>query len=107
VVRLFDKDPPTTRPTDLPLPYSSENPPPSVRALYYVIIIQSVTNLSPWLVIQDLYPDRQVDVELSDDDNNNGQNKPVGDKAEGKEAPSIKSIAPNSTKSSMAGDTRP
>jgi hypothetical protein len=107
VARLFDKDPPTAWPTDLPLPYSSENPPPSVRALYSVIIIQSVINISPWLVIQDLYPDRQVDVELSDGDNNNGQNKPIGDEAEGKEAPSIKLIAPNSTKSSMARDTHP
>jgi hypothetical protein len=32
VVQLFDKDPPTTQPTDLPLPFSSENPPPLVRA---------------------------------------------------------------------------
>jgi hypothetical protein len=36
-----------------------------------VIIIQSVTNISPWLVIHDLYLDRKVDVELSDGDNNN------------------------------------
>jgi hypothetical protein len=72
VARLFDKDLPTAWPADLPLPYSSENPPHLVRALSSVIIIQSVTNISPWLVIRDLYPDRQVDVELSDGDNNNG-----------------------------------
>jgi hypothetical protein len=32
VARLFDKGPPTTWPADLLLPFSSENPPPLVRA---------------------------------------------------------------------------
>jgi hypothetical protein len=31
VARLFDKDPLIARPDTLPLPYSDENPPPSVR----------------------------------------------------------------------------
>jgi hypothetical protein len=72
-----------------------------------VIIIPSVTNISPWLVIQDLYLDRQVDVELSNGDNNNGQNKPDGDEANGQGAPSTEPIAPNPIESSMAGDTYP
>jgi hypothetical protein len=58
-------------------------------------------------VFYDLYPDRQVDVELSDGENNNGQNKPAGDDAEGKRAPSTEPIAPNPTGSGVAGDTRP
>jgi hypothetical protein len=72
-----------------------------------VIIIQSVTNISPWLVIQDLYPDRQVDVELSDGENNNESIQPTSDEAEGKAVPSTKPITPNPTKSSVAGDTHP
>jgi hypothetical protein len=72
-----------------------------------LIIIQSITNISTWLVIQDLYPDSQVDVELSDGDNNNEQNKPAGDEVEDKGAPSTEPIAPNPTDSSVAGDTRP
>jgi hypothetical protein len=62
-----------------------------------VIIIQSVTNMSPRLLIQDLYSDRQVDVELSDGDNNNGQNKPAVNEAKGKGAPLTEPIAPNPT----------
>jgi hypothetical protein len=69
VARLFDKDPPTTRPTDLPLPYSNENLPPSVRMTVILIVLQPVTDISYWLVIQDLYPNREVDVELSGEDN--------------------------------------
>jgi hypothetical protein len=36
---LFDKDPPTLQPTGMPTPFSSENPPPVVRA-------SSVTNVT-------------------------------------------------------------
>jgi hypothetical protein len=35
VAQLFDQDPATARPADLPLPYSSKNPPPSVRATLF------------------------------------------------------------------------
>jgi hypothetical protein len=62
-----------------------------------VIIIQSITNMSPWLLVQDLYSDRQVDVELSDGDNNNGQNKPTVNEDKGKGAPLTEPIAPNPT----------
>jgi hypothetical protein len=57
VALLFDKDPPVVRPDTLPLPYSSDNPPPSVRVTVLLIILQSAINISLWLVIQDLYPD--------------------------------------------------
>jgi hypothetical protein len=72
-----------------------------------LIIIQSVTNTPIWLVIQNLYPDRQVDIELSDGNNDNRQNKPAGDEAEGKRAPSTDLIAPNPTDSSVTGNTCP
>jgi hypothetical protein len=45
-------------------------------------------------------------VELSNGDNNNEQNKPIGNEAEGKEAPSTEPIAPNPTESCVVGDTR-
>jgi hypothetical protein len=61
----------------------------------------------PRLAIQDHYPDRQVDVELFDGNNNNEQNKPTSNEVEGKQAPSIEPIAPNPTESSVAGDTCP
>jgi hypothetical protein len=35
MARLFDKDPPTVWLADLSLPYSSENPPPLVRATFF------------------------------------------------------------------------
>jgi hypothetical protein len=72
-----------------------------------LIIIQSVTNISIWLVIHGLYLDRQVDIELFDGDNDNGQNKPASDEAEGKGVPSTEPIAPNPIDSSVAGDTHP
>jgi hypothetical protein len=46
-------------------------------------------------------------VELSNGDNNNKRNKPGGEEAEGKEAPSTELITPNPIESSVAGDTCP
>jgi hypothetical protein len=57
-------------------------------------------NISLWLVIQDLYPARQIDVELSD-------NEPACDETEGKGVPSTELIAPNSIESIMTGETLP
>jgi hypothetical protein len=37
VARLFNKDPLTAWPADLPLPFNSENPPPLVRATVNLI----------------------------------------------------------------------
>jgi hypothetical protein len=61
VARLFDKDQSIARPVDLPLPFSSDNPPPSVRVTVILIILQPITDISCWLVFQDLYPDCKVD----------------------------------------------
>jgi hypothetical protein len=102
MARLFDMDPLTAWPADLPLPYSSENPPTLVRVIVILIILQPVTNIFCWLAIQDLYPNREVDAELSDEDNIR-QKKPAGDDAEGKGAPSVEALAPNPIGSSLAG----
>jgi hypothetical protein len=106
VARLFDKDPPTARPADLPLPYSSENPPPLIGATIILIILQPVIDIFCWLVIQDLYPDREVDAELSNEDNI-GQKDPAGDDAEGEGAPSVEALAPNPIGSSLVGEPCP
>jgi hypothetical protein len=63
--QLFDKDPPTVWRADLPLPYSSENLPSSVRATVFSTIPQPAINISLCLVIQDLYPTHEIDVEPS------------------------------------------
>jgi hypothetical protein len=106
VGQLFDKDPPTTWPADLPLPYSSENLPPSVRATVFPIIPQPTINISLWFVIHDLYPAREIDVELFDEDNN-GQKEPAGDDAEGGGAPPVETLASNPIRSSLAEKSHP
>jgi hypothetical protein len=50
---------------------------------------------------QDFYPDCQIDVELSDKDNN-GQKEPIGDDAGGEGAPSVETLTPNLIGSSLA-----
>jgi hypothetical protein len=55
---------------------------------------------------QDLYPDRQIEVELSDDDNNR-QKEPIGDDARGEGAPSVETLAPNPIKSSLVEESCP
>jgi hypothetical protein len=52
-----------------------------------------------WL--QDLYPERQVDVVVSDEDNH-GQTEPVDDDAGGVGAPSVETFTPNLIGSSAA-----
>jgi hypothetical protein len=106
VARLFDKDMPTTQPTNLPLPYNNKTPPPSVRMTAILIIFRTVTDIFCWLVMQDLYPDREVDAELSDEDNI-GQKEPTGDDAEGEGAPSVDALTPNPIGSSLAGEPHP
>jgi hypothetical protein len=106
VARLFDKNPLTARPNTLPLPYSIDNPPSSVRITILLIILQSTINILFWLVIQDLYPDWEIDVELSDEDNN-GHNKSPGDDARGDGAPSVETLAPNPIGSSLAEESHP
>jgi hypothetical protein len=105
MARLFDKNLLTTQPTDLLLPYISK-PPPSVRVIIIPIIFQHVTDIFCWLAIQDLYPDREVDAELSDEDNIR-RKEPTSDDAEGEGAPSVETLTPNPIGSSVAEESRP
>jgi hypothetical protein len=110
VAHLFDKDPPTARPVILPLPYTNENPPPLVRITIILPTFFLIIYIFLWLVTHGLYPDRQIDVALSDEDNA-GPNDPVGndvgDDVGGNGAPSAETLAPNPIGSSSAGGTRP
>jgi hypothetical protein len=64
VARLFAKDPTTARPDTLLLPYINENPPPSVRITVLLLTFFLVIYTFLWLVTQDLYPNREIDVTL-------------------------------------------
>jgi hypothetical protein len=63
-------------------------------------------NIFFWLVIQDLYPDREIDVVLSDEDNIR-PNESAGNDAGGSGAPSVDTLAPNPIGSSVAEESRP
>jgi hypothetical protein len=104
VARMFDKDPSIARLDTLPLPYINDNPPPSVRIIVLLLAFFLAINTFLLLVTQDLYPDREIDVALSDEDNI-GLNEPVGDDAEGNGVPSAETLAPNPIRSSSAGET--
>jgi hypothetical protein len=65
-----------------------------------------VTDIHVSHMVEDLYPNHQVDVELSDGDNN-GRKESASDDTEDKGTPLAKPIAPNSISSGMAGQTHP
>jgi hypothetical protein len=52
------------------------------------------------------YPDREVDAELSDKDNN-GEEKPAGNDAGGEGAPSVETLTPNPIGSSLVRESCP
>jgi hypothetical protein len=106
MTRLFDKDPPIARRNTLPLPYSNKNPPHLVRITVLLLTFFLAIFTFLWLIAQDLYPDWEIDIVLSDEDNA-GPNEPVGDDARGNGAPSAKTLAPNPIGSSSAGETHP
>jgi hypothetical protein len=103
---LFDKGAPTARPDNLPLPFSSDNPPSLIRTSALLNLYCMVTNVYFCLVTQDHYPECQVDVDVSDEDNN-GLKEPVGDDAGGVGAPSVETFAPNLIRSSTAETPHP
>jgi hypothetical protein len=79
VALLFDRGVPTVRPSSVPMPYSSSNPPPSVRVLDFFKSFPDPWSYESILIIhQDLYPAHPVNVELSDS-NHDGQDDPTGD----------------------------
>jgi hypothetical protein len=90
----------------LPLLYSNDNPPPSIRIIVLLLTFFLAINTFNWLVTQELYLDREIDVALSDEDNV-GLNEPIGDDAEGNGVPSAETLALNPIRSNSAGETHP
>jgi hypothetical protein len=64
VAHLFDRGVPTARPDAVLLPFSSENPPPLVRVMFFLNL--SHINCLILSFEQDIYPPHQVDADLSD-----------------------------------------
>jgi hypothetical protein len=95
---------PTARPDAVPLPFSSENPPPLVRVLFFLNL-----SLIDCLILSfkhDLYPPHQVDVELSDSTGED-QKQPAGDDVEGHGVPLTEPITSNPIGPDMAALVRP
>jgi hypothetical protein len=95
---------PIVRPDAVPLPFSSENPPPLVRVLFFLNLF-----LIDCLILsfkQDLYPPHQVDADLSDSTGED-QEQPAGDDVEGHGVPLIEPITSNPIGSNMAALVRP
>jgi hypothetical protein len=104
VAHLFDRGVSTARPDAVPLPFSSENPPPLVRVLFFL-------NLFPidCLILsfkQDLYPPHQVDADLSDSTGED-QKQPAGDDVEGHGVPLTEPITSNPIGSDMTALVHP
>jgi hypothetical protein len=107
VAHLFDKGVPTARPSRVPTPFSSDNPPPLVRILDFFKFISDPCSYESILPIhQDLYPAHPVDVEVSDS-NHNGQDDPKGNDDGGQGASSSELIDPNLTGSGPVVQVRP
>jgi hypothetical protein len=67
VADLFDKGMLTARSSSVPMPLSSDNPPPLVRILdFFKFVLDSRSYESIPIIHQDLYPARLVDAEVSD-----------------------------------------
>jgi hypothetical protein len=95
---------PTTRPGAVPLPFSSENPPPLVRVLVFLNLCQ--INYLILSVKQNLYPLHQVDADLSDSTGED-RNQTAGNDVEGPRIPLIEPITSNPIGSNMAAPVCP
>jgi hypothetical protein len=95
---------PTVRPDVVPLPFSSKNPPPLVRVLFFLNLSQ--INCLILSFKQDLYPPHQVDADLSDS-TSEYQKQTAGDDVESHEIPLIEPITSNPIGSNMAALVRP
>jgi hypothetical protein len=104
IAYLFDRGVPTARNDAVPLPFSSENPPPLVRVLVFLNLSQ--INYLILSVKQDLYPPHQVDADLSDSTGED-QNQTAGNDVEGPRIPLIESITSNPIGSNMAAPVCP
>jgi hypothetical protein len=107
VAHLFDRGVPTVRPSSVLMPYSSSNPPPSVRVLDFFKSFPDPWSYESILIIhQDIYPVHPVDAELSNS-NHDGQDGPTSDDNGGQGAPSAEPIVPRLTGSGMAAQVLP
>jgi hypothetical protein len=97
----------TARSSSVPMPFSSDNPPPLVRILNFFKFVSDLCSYEPIMIIhQDLYPVRLVDAEVSDS-NHDGQDDPTGNDDGGQGAPSAEPIVPNLIGSSTTAQVRP
>jgi hypothetical protein len=103
LAHLFDRGVPTVRPDAVPLPFSSENPPPLVRVLFFLNLSQ--INCLILSFKQDLYPPYQVDTDLSNSTGED-QKQTAGDDVEGPGIPLIEPITSNPIGSNMAAPVR-
>jgi hypothetical protein len=102
VAHLFDKGVSTARPSSVPTPFSSDNPPPLVRILDFFKFISGPCSYESVLLIhQDLYPAHPIDAEVFDS-SHNGQDDPKGNDDGGHGAPSSEPTAPNPIGNGMA-----
>jgi hypothetical protein len=104
VAHLFDRGVPTVCPDAVPLPFSSENPPPLVRFLFFLNLSQ--INCLILSFKQDLYPPHQVDADLSDSTGEYPK-QTAGDDVEGHGIHLIEPITSNPIGSNMAAAVRP
>jgi hypothetical protein len=104
VAHLIDRCVPTVRPDTVPLPFSSENPHPLVKVLFFLNLSQ--INCLILSFKQDLYPPNHVDADLSDNTGEH-QKQTAGDDVEGHEIPLIEPITSNPIGSNMAALVRP
>jgi hypothetical protein len=104
VAHLFDRGVPTACPDAVPLPFSSENPPPLVRVMFFLNLSQ--INCLILFVKQDPYPPHQVDAYLSDSTGED-QKQTAGDDVEGLGIPLIEPITSNPIGSNMAAPVCP
>jgi hypothetical protein len=86
------------------VPFSSENPLPLVRVLFFLNLSQ--INYLTLSFEQDLYPPHQVDADLSDSTGED-QRQTAGDDVEGPGIPLIEPISSNPIGPNMAASVRP
>jgi hypothetical protein len=104
VTHLFDRGVPNVCPDAVPLPFSSENPPPLVRVLFFLNLSQIICLILSFK--QDLYPPHQVDADLSDSTGEYPK-QTAGDDIEGHGIPLIEPITSNPIGSNMAAPVCP
>jgi hypothetical protein len=104
VAHLFDRGVPTARPDVVPLPFSSENPPPLVRVLVFLNLSQ--INYLILSVKHDLYSPHQVDADLSDSTGED-RNQIADNDVEGPGIPLIEPITSNPIGSNVAAPVCP